>query len=64
MDNEEFPVDSFWDWVHDHSCGDVTVFFRFYTWFAVECPCCTFYRGMGIGFVAASLLGGIVAWLA
>lgn len=45
------------DWLHNHTCGDDTVFFRFYQFFYVECPCCHWYRGVGVGAVAGLVVG-------
>lgn len=47
------------DWVHNRTCAVDGVVFKFYAAVAVVCPCCTFYRGIGIG-IATGLVVGVI----
>lgn len=49
---------SFLDKLHHKTCGSYSVVFMIARPFLTECPCCSFYRGIGIG----ALLAGVVAW--
>lgn len=57
--------DDFWDWLHERTCGSYSIVFRMARPFLVECPCCTFYRGVAIGFSLSLVVTGvIIEWLA
>lgn len=52
-------IDEWLDKLHDNTCGDYTIWFRVVQPFLVECPCCSFYRGLFMGVGIASL----TAWV-
>lgn len=52
-------LNEFLDEVHDRTCGSDSLWFRAVRPFLVDCPCCSFYRGLGIGVVVT----GVVTWL-
>lgn len=55
----------FWDRVHERTCGSYSIVYRFARPFLVECPCCTFYRGVFVGFSLATVVAGVlIEWLA
>lgn len=56
--------DDFWYWLHGKTCGSYSLVFRLARPFLVECPCCTFYRGVAVGVVGTMIGVGIASWLA
>lgn len=52
-------INKVFDWVHNRTCAVDGVVFKFYAAVAVVCPCCTFYRGIGIG-IATGLVVGVI----
>lgn len=49
-------IDEWLDWLHDNTCGDYTIWFNIARPFIVECPCCSWYRGLFMGAAAGSLI--------
>lgn len=52
-------IDDFLEWLHDHTCGNYTIWFKIARPFIVECPCCSWYRGL---FMGAAIASGL-AWV-
>ena len=48
--------EAFLDWMHMKTCGSYSIWFRVVQPLLVECPCCSFYRGLGIGLAVAGLV--------